>query len=208
MPMIGLMGNTLSVMFDTPSPLPLAASLTHWSPGDTFSPAAAWYTKLDPIGGEGALFNNQYGFMTMSSAPSGKAFGIRLLSASAELQSWNYGNGQNRFDEIFQEPGDQVLWNGSMWHNYFTLPAGTAAGVYSATFEIFIADATFTDGTGYADYTPGALNAAQDMNYNTVSFTYEWQVVPEPSSALLVLAALGGVLVFRRSFRRSESVGT
>ena len=42
----------------------------------------------------------------------------------------------------------------------------------------------------------------------TVSFTYEWQVVPEPSSALLVLAALGGVLAFRRSFRRSESVGT
>ena len=184
MPMVTLTGNTLSVMFMPPAIPPELASLETWSPGDTFDPGAAWYAALDPVGGAGDLFNNQYGFTFMGSIPAGKALGIRLLSVSStELQFFNYVNSQNRFDEVFWAVGDQVLWNGSMWHDYVTVPANLGPGTYTASFEIFIADATFTTGTGFVDYTSGALAAAQDMSYSTVVIDYSWTVVPEPEEA-------------------------
>jgi hypothetical protein len=207
MPMVTLTGTTLNLSFNPPS-TPVLRSLEYWSPGDTFLDASAWNSLLDPVDGQGALFNNQYGFMFMANpmmgmdyVPSGKSLGIRLLSHSSTLlESWNYVNSLNLFDEVFASVGDQVLWNGSMWHNYFTLPDAAAPGAYTASFEVFIADATFTEGTGWVDYTPGALAAAQDTGYSTVSVNYTWQVVPEPSSALL-LAGGAAMLLARRKRR-------
>ncbi len=199
MPMVMLSGNALSVMFMPPAETPLLASLGHWSPGDTFEPTAAWYAPLDPIGGSNDLFNNQYGFTFMGSIPEGKALGLRITSvSSSELQFFNYVNSQNRFDEVFANVNSQVLWNGSMWHNYVTAPVDLAPGIYTATFEVFIANATFTTGTGFADYTPAALSATQDMSYSTVSINYSWTVVPEPSTWLLVGAGLGALLLAGR----------
>ena len=199
MPMVMLSGNSLSVMFMPPAETPLLASLDHWSPGDTFEPTAAWYAPLDPIGGSNDLFNNQYGFTFMGSIPEGKALGLRITSvSSSELQFFNYVNSQNRFDEVFANVNSQVLWNGSMWHNYVTAPVDLAPGIYTATFEVFIANATFTAGTGFADYTPAALSATQDMSYSTVSINYSWTVVPEPSTCLLVGAGLGALLLAGR----------
>lgn len=202
MPMVTLSGNTLGVMFMPPGTPPVLASLNHWSMGDTFQSTAAWYPQLDPVGGAGDLFNNQYGFTFMGSIPAEKALGIRLLSASPGLESWNYVNNQNRFDQIFQNVGDQVLWNGSMWHNYFTLPSNAAPGLYTASFEVFIANTTFTTGTGFADYTANALSATQDMSYSTVTINYTWQVVPEPSTYALAGCALA-VLAFAKFRRRT-----
>lgn len=195
MPMVTLSGNALTVMFMPPSEPPLLASLDYWSPGDTFQTTAAWYSHLDPVGGDGTLFNNQYGFTFMGSIPTGTSLGIRLISTSSNLlQAWNYVNSQNRFDEIFQNVGDQVLWNGSMWHNYFTIASDATPGIYSATFEVFIADQAFTAGTGFADYAPNALTVTQNTNYSTVNITYTWEVaaIPEPSTVVL----LGGAWVF------------
>ena len=195
MPMVSLSGTSLNLSF-APASTPRLYSLEFWSPGDTFLNTSAWNNLLDPVDGQGALFNNQYGFMFMANpmmgmdfVPSGKALGIRLLSRSSNLlEAWNYVNNQNRFDEVFANPGDQVLWNGTMWHNYFTLPDTAPSGIYTASFEVFIADLAFTAGTGFADYTPAAMAASQNMGYETVTVNYSWQAVPEPSSAVLLLA--------------------
>ncbi len=205
MPMVTLTGTTVNVSFN-PAATPVLAGLGTWSPGDTFPNSASWNSLLDPVDGQGALFNNQYGFMFMANpmmgmdnVPTGKSLGIRLLARNSSLlESWNYVNGQNRFDEVFANVGDQVLWNGSMWHNYFTLPNSAAPGIYTASFEIFIADTTFTAGTGFADYTAGALSAAQDTGYRPVTVNYSWQVVPEPSVSLLLVAGASGFLFFRK----------
>lgn len=201
MPMISLSGTTLSVMF-MQSSVPELGSVDHWVPGGTFEPTAAWYSQLDPVGGAGKLFNNQYGFMFMMEGdelfPVGKTIGIRLTAVSSEfLQAWNYGISANRFDEIFQEVGDQVLWNGDMWHNYFTMPADAVPGTYTASFEVFITDTPFTTGTGVADYSQSAQSAVASSGYNTVSFTYSWEVIPEPSTYLLLAAAAGLFFMLR-----------
>ncbi len=202
MPMVMLSGTTLSLMFN-PTKVPKLASLTTWSPGNTFEPTAAWYSALDPVGGAGDLFNNQYGFTfateEQSMLPEGKALAISLASASSiDLEFYNYVNSQNRFDQIFSDTGSQVLWNGDMWHNYVTLPANAAPGTYTASFEVYVVDGTFTEGTGYADYTTLAQNAPRDTDYNSVTINYTWTVVPEPSTWMLL--GLAGVLflVLRR----------
>lgn len=200
MPVIELDGFNLTLQMPSDPP-PLLASLERWSMGNTFDPSAAWYARLDPVGGAGDLFNNQYGFTFEGIIPGGTGVGIRLLSASPGLQSWNYVRDQNRFDLIFSEVGDQVLWDRSMWHNYFTMPADTAPGIYSASFEIFITNTTFTGGTGAADYSEAAINAIRNDDYGTVTITYTWEVVPEPSTYFLVAVGLAllGYVRFRRA---------
>lgn len=199
MPMIVLSGTTLSVMFTPPAEPPVLASLDHWSPGDTLEPTASWFGPLDPIGGTNDLFNNQYGFTFMGTVPGGKALGLRLTAMSSpEFRFFNYGNSANRFDQVFPALNSQVLWSGSMWHMYATAPDDLAPGVYTATFEVFIANTPFTPGTGFADYSPGALAATQDMGYSTATFTGTWNVVPEPSVTLLAGAGFTALLFLRR----------
>ena len=199
MPMVMLNEGTktLSLMFDPYTP-PLLAPLTYYSPGDSFAPGAVWYSLLNPApGGAGALFSNRFGFSSMSvTLPSDRALAIRLASVSSGLMEfWNYVDGDTFFDEVFTGAGDQVLWDGVMWHNYFTLPSSAAPGTYTASFEVFVANATFTSGTGHADYTAAALAATRDMFYNTVTIDYTWQAIPEPSTYLLLISA-GASLLF------------
>ncbi len=199
MPMVVLNDDTISTMYSSPAVPPLLASLGHWAPGDSFSPTSSWYEELDPLGGDNSLFNNQYGFTFMGSIPSGKALGLRLVaSSSPDLQFFNYVNSQNRFDAVFSSPASQVLWNGAMWHPYAVAPDTMAGGTYTATFEVFVANASFASGTGFADYSAGALSATRDMAYNTSSITYTWTVVPEPSSAAIALVGITGLLTKRR----------
>ena len=208
---------TINISFSPPS-TPILKSLNEWSPGDWFAETAAWRADISPVNGSvvgmptanagnGNLFNNQYGFMfmamgTMMSAfvPTGNSLGIRLDSiSSSELKSFNYTNAANRWDQVFNGVNSQVLWNGTMWHNYFTMPNTTPAGTYTAVFEVFIANTTFTGTTGFAQYDAAALSATKNVNFTSAFVTYDFSVVPEPSTAIL-LTIVGVGFLLRRKF--------
>ena len=233
MPMVSITGfdnlnnptaGTVSVMF-SPEQTPVLRSLEAWSPGDWFATTAAWRPDIgSPAGvggtpganaGNGELFNNQYGFMfttaggtrpsTASLTANNKAVAIKLTSLSSpSLESFNYVNNQNRWDQVFSSTGSQVLWNGSMWHNYFTLPAATPAGTYTAQFQIFVADTPFTGTTGWAQYDSAAASALANPNFTPASLTYTFEVVPEPGTCgLVAVAGLAAVPLLRRRAGRA-----
>ncbi len=201
-----------------PGVTPILKSTEEWSPGSWYADTAAWRADLgSPSGvggtpaanaGAGDLFNNRFGFMSMADGsemmayvPTGNSLAIRLDSFSSPLmESFNYSSSANRWDQVFGSAAAQVLWNGSMWHNYFTLPADAQAGNYSATFEIFLADTKFSGGTGFAQYDADALAATRNTNFDSAFVTYNWVVVPEPSGvALLALAT--SCFILRRQHR-------
>lgn len=195
---------TLGVSFD-PGAVPVLAGLQQWSTGNWFAPGAAWRGDLgSPAGvggtpvvnaGRGDLFNCQYGFTFLADpglgaafVPAGKCLAIRLVAlSSAALRAFNYDDFENLWDEVLGPLiRPQVLWDGSMWHNYYTLPAGAAPGVYTATYEVFIADRAFTPGTGFVDYSPAALTAVADPAFTPALISYTW-IVPEPPTATIRL---------------------
>lgn len=203
----------------SPGSTPALRSLEDWSPGDWFAAAASWRSDIgSPEGvggtppanaGNGDRFNNQYGFMFMSmgtmmmaNVPTGKSLGIRLTDiSSASLKSFNYGNAANRWDQVFSSIDSQVLWNGAMWHNYFTLPTSASAGTYTAEFEVFIANTPFTGSTGFAQYDAAAAAAVADVNFTPATVSYTWTVspVPEPSTIIVVAASsLAAIPILRR----------
>jgi len=230
MPMVSITGfdnldnptsGTVSIMF-SPTNVPVLRSLQYYKPGDWFAAGANWRPDIgSPEGvgdtpsasaGNGDLFNNQYRFMFTTSGgtrPSiasltanNLSMAIKLTSLSSPaLESYNYVNNQNRWDQVFPTEGSQVLWNGSMWHNYFTLPASAPAGTYTAQFEIFVADTPFTGTTGYAQYDAAAASAVANPNFTPRSLTYTFEVVPEPSTTALLALGLAGaaLLAVKRS---------
>ena len=196
---------TLAVFFD-PHPDPVLADLQYWWPGGWFAAGAAWRADLgSPAGaggtpaanaGRGDLFNSQYGFtfdadpaQGWAYVPWGKCLAIRLKSRSSSLlRAFNYDDFDNIWDEVLSPGRPQVLWDGTMWHNYFTLPADAPPGIYTATYEVFIADAEFQGGTGFVDYSSSALTAAADPNFTPVTVTYTWVVEGEPVPVVDFLA--------------------
>lgn len=218
MPMVtfledGFGGGGLTITPD--ARVPVMGTLQDWSPGSWFQAGDPWRPLLgSPEGvggtpamhaGSGALFNNQYG-LTMDQdsdfLPVGSSIAVRLVSASPEIRAFNGGSG-SYWDEIWQNPGDQIVWNGSMWHNYFVIDPGAASGVYTAEFELFVVDYVFQPGTGAADYSAGALAAQRNLNYTSDFLSYQWEVhaIPEPSSMLLLggaVLALWGRRISRR----------
>jgi hypothetical protein len=206
---------TVNISFSPPY-APVLKSTQEWVPGDWYAETAAWRADLgSPAGtggtplanaGNGGLFNNQHGFMFMSmgttmmaNVPTGGSLAIRLDSiSSASLRSFNYGNAANRWDQVFNAVDSQVLWNGSMWHNYFTLPGDAPAGNYSATFEVFVADTPFTGTTGFAQYDSAALAASKNPNFTPAFVTYNFNVIPEPSCGILSGVGVGFLLIRRK----------
>jgi hypothetical protein len=207
----------------SPSSIPILQPLTAWSPGHWFDENAAWKHDLSPVegtvpglpsanAGQGNLFNNQYGFMFMAmpmmgtaNVPVGHSLAIRLDSIShSGLRSFNYGNADNRWDEVFQTVNPQVLWSGTMWHNYFTMAPASPAGLYTATFEIFIASTPFTGTTGFAQYDAAAAAAVANPNFATAFVTYQFEVIPEPSTAGLALLGLFAFAFHQRLSKRSR----
>jgi len=192
---------TMGVSFN-PETTPVLAGLQTWSPGSWFDAGAAWRGNIgSPAGdggtpvenaGNGDLFNCQYGFTFMADpgmgaayVPLGKSLAIRLVSVSSlALRSFNYDDYDNIWDPIFDAGRPQVLWSGGMWHNYYTLPANATPGTYTATYEIFIADAVFSGGTGFADYSENALAALPDPNFTPAYLTYTWVVPARPTASI------------------------
>lgn len=203
---------TIHINF-SPAVVPVLKPLTQWSPGNWFADTASWRADISPVNGtvvgmpsanagNGDLFNNRYGFMFMSNGtmmmanvPTGNSLAIRLTSISSlDLKAFNYGNSDNRWDQVFDGVNSQVLWNGTMWHNYFTMPANATPGSYTAQFEVFIADTPFTGTTGFAQYDAAALAAAKNTDFTSSFLTYNFEVVPEPATtALLALVGMGAL---------------
>jgi hypothetical protein len=208
---------TIAIGFNPATPE--LKSLQDFSGGSWFADTAAWRGPLgSPQGvggtpaanaGSGGRFNSQYGFSFMAmppmgraNIPTGKSLAIRLTDLSSpDLQAFNYVENQNRFDEVFGGGvGSQVLWNGSMWHTVFAIPADAPGGSYTAEFEVFIADTAFSGSTGWAQYDAAALAASADPDFTPASVTYTWQAaaVPEPASVGLLAAAVLAVPLLRR----------
>ncbi len=201
----------LNVSF-APGEIPVLAGLQDWWSGAWFDADAAWRGDIgSPAGaggtparnaGNGDLFNCQYGFTFVANpalgaayVPYGKCLAIRLKSVSSPLlRSFNYDDYDNIWDEVLSAERPQVLWTGDMWHNYYTLPADAAPGTYTATYEVFIADAEFTGGTGFADYSPAAISAEADADFTPATLTYSW-IVPAPLVASIRFA--GGIPTIR-----------
>ena len=190
-----------------------------WQPNTWFASTAAWRPFIgSPTGvggtpaanaGAGGLYNNRYGFMFMSNGsmmmanvPTGHSLGLRLTSiTSPNLKSYNYLNAPNIWDEVWTGGvGSHVLWNGSMWHNYYVMPAGTPPGTYFATYEVFMASTPFTGSTGPAQYDAAALSALQNPNFTTATITYQFTVIPEPGTFVIGALLLVALLVWRKKF--------
>ena len=190
-----------------------------WQPNTWFDVSASWRPFIgSPVGvggtplpnaGAGDLYNNRYGFMFMSNPmmgmaniPTGNSLGIRLTSiTSPNLKSYNYLNAPNIWDEVWTGGvGSHVLWNGSMWHNYYVMPANTPPGTYFATYEIFMASTPFTGSRGPAQYDALALAALQNPNFTTTTITYQFTVIPEPGTLVLAALVLAIVCVWRKTF--------
>lgn len=207
----------LKIDFSLPTVKPIFKSTQEWSPGNWYDNGAAWRDDLGspdgvggtPVGnaGGGGIFNSRYGFTfegdglsTAAYVPAGNSLAIRLNSVSSNsLQAFNYSSTANRWDTVLGATGSQVLWDGTMWHTYFVLPADAVAGTYTATYEIFLADLEFTkpSPTGAVQYDITAQTASKNANFSSAFVTYEWTVVPEPSVGLL-LGTMLGTLVLRR----------
>lgn len=217
---------TLAVSF-SPT-VPLVQSLEEWSPGSWFASTAAWRADLgSPEGvggtpqanaGAGGRFSSRYGFQfsgdgtTTAFIPTGKSLGIRMTSRSSPLlEAYNYATTGNVWDPVFTAvspaSGSQVLWDATMWHTVFVLPASAPGGTYTADFEVFVANEAFNgSGTPKAQYDAAALAAAADPNFTPASVTYTWTVsaVPEPATIGLVsIAGLAALPFLRRRARRT-----
>lgn len=207
----------INVNFGPHTP-PVLRPHQEWWPNTWFDTTAAWRPFIGsptgvggtpaPNSGAGEIYNNQYGFMFMSNPmmgmaniPAGQSLGIRLTAISSpNLKSYNYLNAPNIWDEVWSGGvGTHVLWNGTMWHNYYTMPANTPAGTYTATYEIFIASTPFTGNTGPAQYDAAALAALQNPNFQTATLTYTFTVIPEPGLAALLAVVLALVILVRKS---------
>jgi hypothetical protein len=178
----------------SPASIPVLRSLQEWSPGNWFAPAASWRPDLgSPEGlggtpaanaGNGDLFSNRYGFMFTTSggtrpsvaslAANNMSMAIKLTSlSSSSLESYNYVNAQNRWDQV-----------------------------YTAQFEIFVADTPFTGTTGFAQYDATAAAAIANPNFTPGSLTYTFEVVPEPSTTALLALGVSGAAWFAAKRRR------
>ncbi|MCX6971610.1 MAG: PEP-CTERM sorting domain-containing protein [Verrucomicrobia bacterium] len=180
----------------TPQMKPLAL----WSPGNNFDAMSPWYMTLDPTQ-EARQYSNRFGFLVDTGAssliPGGKSLGIRMLSSMPGLGAYFYNtSGNGTFAPVFLTSGsahDYVLWNGTMWHTVFTMPASTPYGTpVSATFEFFLADSAAGSAV---DYTTTASAAA---GYSTTTQTVSWTAIPEPSAWVLLLSAGVVAAVLRR----------
>ncbi|MFV0415246.1 MAG: hypothetical protein ACK5NG_02645 [Chthoniobacterales bacterium] len=194
MPMIDLGAASVAIIPPSGGVLPTLHSLEYWNPGDEFDPVSAWYSTLNTSSGNAQRFTSRYGFMFMDmggNLPLDQSIALRLISKSPELQIWNYGKSANRFESVLETANSQILWDGTMWHPVITLDNSAMTGVYTATFEAFVADAPFTSGTGFVDYSASALAAAQNSAFTPAQFILTWNAapIPEPSSLLFFVGA-------------------
>ncbi len=174
---------------------------------DSFDPSSPWYSALDPSQ-QNLAFSTQFGFdMDMTEAsdplPSGVVLAIRMVSATPGLTGYVDEWSPDLFQPVFQNPGDTVIWGTlSMWHPVFT---SSTLGAVSATFEIFAASLTDTTSSVITSHVVDWTNDVTAVSgYDSAFVTLNWNVVPEPSSAIL-LASAGATLAWWSRLRSKKS---
>jgi hypothetical protein len=181
--------------------------LSLYMPGDTINPSRPWYSLMDPTQ-QASMFSSRWGFRVdtdnSDNLPLGNSIGLRMISSSPNLGAYFYNtSGAGTFQPVFLTPGanhDYVLWNGTMWHPYFTMPANTPFGsTVSATFEFFLAD---TDATGNVDWT---TTAGAVPGYSIGSQTITWAAIPEPGSIGMFVLGMALLAFSRRKAFRSAN---
>jgi len=178
-----------------------------------FNPAmssAGWYGLLDPTQ-DNLPFSTQFGFYVTSGnvelLPADSYVYIKVTSISQGLKGYDvgywadvWGSSTPSSSEWLQVYGDGSLWNNnvawgdnsglSMWHPVFV---SDGLGLYSATFEVYLGD-------GFANPIDG---------WTSASITLNWNAIPEPSAAALLMGAGLALLMWHRSPRfRAESSGS
>lgn len=165
-------GTNLTVHIDDTVGTPMLRPLT---PPDEFDPAEPWAVLSHKA------YNYQYawnpgGFITL---PGGTGIWIERLSHSAGLETFLRSPATPAWAPVFTADGERWQWGGSMTHNAYAV-LNPAADTYSATYRVYIGDAT----TGE----PLA-------GYGSTDVTWTWDAeptaIPEPAAATaLALLAL------------------
>ena len=135
-------------------------------------------------------FNAQYGWLPDQDAsnqlqdtnvlPLDRLIAVELISLGAQnpgtLYTYSGGNGMqmmngmHSMNPLFAQVGDQFLWDDFiMHHNWY---AADTPGLYEATYDVYVAD----------------LNGNRDTAYTGDTTTLRFNLVPEPASAVLLLA--------------------
>ena len=188
---VALNGSTLTAVPEagTPDLKPLSS----WKPGDTLDPLSPWYATLDPAQAAG-LFNSRFGLVLFESdpLPADTKIMVSWIAGTPGLEAFRWRNSAPQlFDPILGTGGSAVSWDWStvshgMMHPVFVMPAGSS-GAANVTLAFTLTDSAGTPVPGYS--------AAQ----TTVGFN----VIPEPSAALL--SVIGGVMLLSRRSKPSQS---
>ena len=179
-------------------------SIGYWTEGDNFAPGTTYGNLLNPAsaGGAGMLFSTRYGFWVdgnSSALASGSYLAIRLNTVTLGVEGWNTPSNEV-LNKVFSTNGDTVLWSGGMWHTLFTVSPDLPPGLYSAQFEIFVANAP--GGVSWDGLIDSTSAWTVNSDYNSVFVPYSFNVVPEPSViSLLFLGLLGVGLLARKRLR-------
>jgi len=179
MPMVSYGASMGMIMVMMPTDVPQLTPLLVSNPSDSFEAGDPWFSILDPSRG-GASFSRRYGFMmdAMSDPlPSGTQMWIRKLSGPTELQFYRYSaSAPKSFDPIFGTGGttNALYWDGVMFHPAVAAPPGTNG--YTATFEVYLVDAT--SGQEIANSSSGPL-------------VFNWTDVTDGRPVLSIAQAVG-----------------
>ena len=177
---IQLSGNALSVHYDPLPPVPVTMTSGY---GEDYTPA-----KFDVL--EEKYFNAQYGWLpngflnldsdqalwierTAATTPAGATFRVYEGGNMTEgMAAWT-------MNEIYAADGDRWQWDAKMQHDYYT---ADLPGSYSMSFDIFVGDLV---GNPLTQFTP-------------TSTTFEFSVVPEPTTMALAVMGILGFVARRR----------
>ncbi|MEO2048899.1 MAG: PEP-CTERM sorting domain-containing protein [Pirellulales bacterium] len=181
---IGLTGTVFTVHYDATPAVPLSMISGH---GADYTP-----DKFQVL--EDVYFNAQYGWVPdgFISLPADRFIWIErtgtIQPANSMFKVYEAGNGSMipgegmmnwTMNEIYSSNGEIWQWDGVMQHDYYT---ADIPGSYSMSFDVYLGD----------------FSGVQDVSFTPVSTTFEFVVVPEPTTIALAILGIVVMVVRRR----------